>query len=192
VTALSMSERWDLQLARSKDSCRLQGKYFNFSSVTLTAVTTTVNVATLTTGTSLSGSLGNRAYNIGRNYTRYRINKLLVRAYPQNSAVDVDTLVAFSFIDDPSSIQPTTFSDIAEMRASRTALGNRQDSANLELVWTPIDKSKWYYVLDDNSSLSDARLSSPCSFIAITATSGGTCTFSLYYDITFEGATDPQ
>jgi hypothetical protein len=192
VTALSMSERWDLQLAKSKDSCHLNGKFWNFSSIATTLVATTVTVADLSTGSATVGTLGLRAFNIAKNYTRYRINKLLFRAFPANAAIDVDTSVAFAVIDDPSSVQPTSFDQLANFRCSRAALGNRQDSSNLEFEWVPVDRSKWYYVLDDNVSLADARFAAPCTFVAICGTTAGTCTFQVYYDITFEGATSPQ
>jgi hypothetical protein len=207
TTALSLSESWDLKLAKSKDSCRLVDRVL-LSSLTSSGVATSgpifvvsPQVAGPTSGAPpAQGTLGNRAFQLSTVFLRYRINKLLLCWRPV-VGTNTSGAVAIGVVDDPSytassgTTNPSlSYVAVDELRCSHAA----SVYASQEVEWKPLDTTAWYYCTPDPVSMpsvADLRLEYPCSVVGAanycSAVSGTTLgVFQLYYDITFEGAID--
>jgi len=194
-----LSQGWDLKLASAKDSCHLSSRVLAFSPVALTGGAPVLSGSIVSpeiwNGTSVvSGVLGQRPFSIGANYLRYRINRLLACWRPA-VGTQFNGRCAVGFFDDPApggAFVSPTLAIISDLRCSH------EDSIyrDIEVEWTPIDKTRWYYV-DAESTISNAdiRLESPCA-VTVTQDNYGTGfvgllgSLTLYYDMTFEGAVD--
>jgi hypothetical protein len=207
TTALSLSQSWDLQLAKSKDSCRIVDRVV-LSSFTNSGATTngpvfvvSPQVAGATSGAPpIQGTLGNRPFQLSTVFLRYRINKLLLCWRP---VVGTNTSGAFAigFIDDPdfTSSGGTSNPSVGYLALDECRCSHADSVYNSqEVEWKPIDSSAWYYTTPDPVSLpsvADIRLQYACGVagasIFSNANSGTTLgVLQLYYDITFEGAVD--
>jgi len=195
VTALSMSQQWDHQLATRKDACHLSDR------VTLAPISGTTAVSNnsyplgiyVSNGSSVtSGNLGIRVSDIGGCYLRYRINRLLACWRP---IVGTNTAgrISMGFLDDAfpfAASDPTVGITVTDLRCSHSDSVYR----DIEVEWKPVDKKKWYYVdLAAAAASADQRFSVPCILVVLgeglpttTTLYGGV---TVYYDITFEGAT---
>jgi len=200
VASLSLSQVWDSKLARTKDACHLSDRvaFAPFTATSTFATTILPSPIVFISGAYAAGALGQRVFNIGQNYLRYRINRLLA-CYRPVTGTSSSGIVGIGFADDPfpaSTQQPGTFTSIEGLRCSHADSIYRE----IEVEWRPIDPKKWYFVDPDPStsqSVADQRLEIPVSLYASmqfgsfsTATAFGALT--LYYDITFEGADDSE
>jgi len=197
VTALKMSESWDLKLANSKDVCHIVDR-IGFSPLSSTASQSTLSLSfpvsiQQTNGTTISvGILGQRVLNISSGFVRYRINRLLACWKPA-CGTTTSGRASIGFVDDPfpSAVNnPSTEIAAQEVRCSHADTVYR----DIEVEWRPIDRNKWYYVDIAAAGLSaDQRLTTPAlmllTFDALPTTATVLGGPTLYYDITLEGAT---
>jgi len=200
VVALSKSQLWDQTLARAKDACHLTdrialGTVTTVASGAYNAFTTLTPIA-YASGVYVPGSFGQRVFNIARNYARYRINRLLL-CYRPVLGTTTTGIFATGFVDDPNTslIPSISIPTVDELRCSHSDSVYRE----IEVEWKPIDTSLWYFTAPDpvtSQSLADYRFESPVAFagaVGYTASQSQTLgVLQLYYDITFEGAQDPD
>jgi hypothetical protein len=183
-------------LARAKDICHVSDRVSPLSLTLSGAVATFTGSVPIsvyqTNGTTVSsGILGLRVSDIGGCFVRYRINRLLACWRPI-CGTNTSGRIGIGFADDafPYAGQ-TPGNDVAitDFRCSHSDSVYR----DIEVEWTPIDKNKWYYVdINVTGSSADQRLAVPALLVyagdglpTTTTTYGGV---TLYYDLTFEGA----
>jgi hypothetical protein len=194
VTSLSKSQMWDAQLARTKDACHLSDRLI-FVTLTsgagLLSTSIPITVTGYSSGSYVQGTLGSRVFNIGQNYARWRVNRLLA-CYRPVVGTTTPGVLAVGFVDDPNTslVPTTTYTTVDEARCSHADSVYRE----IEVEWRPIDRSIWFYTAADpltSQSLADYRFESPCSLNIASAFTAASTTFGicqLYYDISFEGA----
>jgi len=196
VTALSASQAWDKKLAVSKDRCRVNDRvpYSTVTSSTGTANAFTPLSPIFTNGTStIAGIFGQRVYSIAQNYTRYKINRLLI-CYRPIIGTTASGLIGIGVSDDPAPTpQPGSTVAIGELRCSHVDSVYRE----IEVEWRPTSVGTWYFVdAAVAQDQADYRLEYPgglafaLSYGAVAAQTYGQ--LYIYYDITFEGATENQ
>jgi hypothetical protein len=195
TAALSLSQVWDLKLARSKDSCHVRDRVpvgVIGATTGLASSLTPVSIANTNGSSTTPGIFGNRVYAIGTNYARYRVNRLLATYRPIVGTTTAG-IVGIGFLDDATATftNEGTVGYIEELRCSH----NDSCYRDIEVEWKPIDSSIWYYVFPDvaaTQTTADQRLEYPCSFATVVQYGvAGTISYglsSLYFDITFEGA----
>jgi len=196
VTALSASQAWDKTLATAKDRCRVNDRvpYAVITSSTGTTNSFAPLAPIATNGTTtVPGIFGQRVYSIAQNYTRYRINRLLI-CYRPIVGTTTAGLIGIGVSDDPApSPQPGTTTQVAELRCSHVDSVYRE----IEIEWRPVQPGTWFFV--DSAIAQDqadyrlefpGALATALSYGASAATNYGQV--YLYYDITFEGATENQ
>jgi len=203
VAALSRSEVWDRSLAIRKDSCHVSDRV-SLGSLTgtpsggnLFVPFVTLAPAAITSGVAGPGVLGTRVYDLARCFTRYRINRLLA-VYRPVVGTTTAGIAGVAFLDDPDTAPtegiPQTVISASELRCSHTDSVYR----DIEVEWRPVDGKTWYYTdpAQATPSGADLRFQSPvaigsgAAFVSGTNVSFGV--LYLYYDITFEGAVDPD
>lgn len=111
------------------------------------------------------GTLGDRPLTAGTMFLRYRIKSLVFQIRSVlNFTMDGDH--AFGVADDTEVTTAiiTTPIQIIALRVSRMIRTNQ----SLNLRWSPIDKSKWYYVNSEAGTAADRRFQSPCCFNFLT------------------------
>jgi hypothetical protein len=196
VTALSMSQVWDHKLAVSKDMCHVSDRTTVVAVLNGTVATFNANfpisINLSNTTSVIPGNLGARMNSLGAAFLRYRINRLLACWRPV-AGTTTSGRIALGFLDDafPAAAEtPGNAITVTDLRCSHSDSVYR----DIEVEWRPIDSGKWYYVDVAAAGLSaDQRLAVPCILavagdsLPTTATNYGGVT--LYYDVTFEGAT---
>jgi len=185
TTVVSLSNSWDLKLARSPERLRLTGK--NPLGVLLSGTVSGeyLGVATYGSGAPTTGVLGERPFILSTIFQRYKIIKLLFRIIPQAA---VTGLVAVGVSDDPDGYAPVVAGAIGELRCSRVISISNPGDTNCEFEWAPIDKSQWYYCNPlPTPTNADERLQNVASLTGITTGTGNTAYLDIYYDILFEG-----
>lgn len=157
------------------------------------------NVGTGASGTQLFNpinlgvdGLGDRPNVFGRVYSRYRFKQLMVKYIPQVGSTTGGAL-ALGFNDDTITSDTSSSGSyplVIDFRCS----GEAQVWSRFDVVWKPVDPSKWYYCSQENAT-SDTRFTQQLSLfgaglgIAASTTVGN---IVLYYTIEFEGAIAPQ
>jgi len=192
--ALSQSETWDRQLTVSKSlsNCHVNDRLIGYI---VTSGSTAVTSAVICSKVNAIGTLGQRVFQLSQCFDKWRLNRLLVRITAVNTldSPSISSLAAFGVSDDPINEGPAfTRSNLAELRVARIpTIGN--ESTDFELLWTPVDKSRWYYTATDSATptAEDLRQCSPCAVVAVDNVSTNT-EFSIYYDIVFAGAKNPS
>ena len=122
--------------------------------------------------------MGQRAISVANVFTRFRINRLVLRF----TSIDSDITVGLDDDVVTTAEAPTGASSVFSCRTSVVAA--RGSSRPSVIEWTPIDKSKWYYTFQG----AESRLTVPvCAYWSNTGTS---VTCEVYYEITYAGATN--
>jgi len=196
VTSLSASQFWDRKLATAKDACRVSDRIalgaFTVNSGGTFSFGSPLSPAVSNGTSSVAGLFGQRVFTLGGNFLRYRINRLLA-CYRPIVGTNVSGLAGLGFLDDVDvSTTAETVASIQELRCSHSDSIYRE----IEVEWRPVDPGCWYYFLPDNGrDDADSRLQWPGSLVfgvQYTSASIVVGQIDLYYDITFEGASDPN
>lgn len=137
----------------------------------------------------LPSNISDRMGGIGQYFTRYRIKSLTVK-YISACASTLPGSFVLGFVDDTNELGTGLNADqILNLRKSVESPVWR----NTSLSWTPLDNSKWYYTLNDESAGIGERFSIPCEIVLISdvATSDNNITgvLELFYSVEFAGAT---
>lgn len=131
-------------------------------------------------------------FSIGTNYERWRINAIKLRFISQTAST-TPGLYSIGFADDVvsgTSGGSSNYDDIANLRVSSV----QSSWKDTTLIWTPTDKSKWYYThaTQVGVTVDDPRFVIPCSLLADTANITSATTVGtpyIEYEIVFKGAT---
>jgi len=131
-------------------------------------------------------TLGDRVGGVSIWFSRYRFNSLRFELKAKLPVTTAGTVVHGVLDDANNNAAGSLPYQVLDYRVS----GERHVYMDQTLRWSPLDKSKWYYI----TAGSDARLQYPCTYIvssddSITGPSN-TSVFSLdlHYSVTFEGA----
>jgi len=189
-----LSQVWDQRLALQKDACHLNGRVNVLSISGATTINgTEVSMSILqTNGSAISeGNLGNRPYDVGTCFLRYRINRLLA-CYRPTCGTNTAGRIVIGFVDDPF---PAAAQQPGNALAATDLRCNHSDSVyrDIEVEWTPVDKKRWYYVdVGTTGASADQRLAIPCNLVyagtSLPTTTQEYGAITIYYDISFEGA----
>jgi len=191
--SLSLSESWDrkLSISKSLSNCHVNDRLIGYI---VTSGSTVVQSAVICSKVNAIGTLGQRVFQLSQCFDKWRLNRLLVRMTAINTLDGItNSLPAFGVSDDPINEGPAfTRSNLAELRVARVPTTGIGDSANYEVMWTPVDKTRWYYTATDSATptAEDLRQCSPCAVVAVDNVSTNT-EFSIYYDIVFAGSKNP-
>lgn len=137
----------------------------------------------------------------GTMFLRWKIRSLVFRL-KSNMSTAYNGMVACGVADDTdnTSAAISTSTQIIALRTSRL----ERPYVDITMKWSPVDKSKWYYINPESSS-SDLRFTTPGTFLAVTdqiitnpVILGGTppgsytgivYTIDMHYVLEFRGAT---
>jgi hypothetical protein len=158
----------------------MSGKTF----VTTTALGTLIGAAVLS-----PSAFGNRVAVASGIFARWRIVKLIIKTPSDPAATPLYTAIGVSDDDGAeggSVPAPTTAQEIVELRCS---IANFSQVNPSEFVWTPVDKSRWYYTQQGGSS-ADNRFVIPGTLFVSSSTAGFVVNCLVYYTIEFEGGFD--
>jgi hypothetical protein len=132
--------------------------------------------------------LGDRVGIVSQIFTRFKFNSLRFMLRSKLPVTAVGTTV-HGVLDDDNPATTLSQPAILDFRTSQ----ERHSFSDQTLVWTPIDRTKWYYV----SGSSDGRFTNPCTYVW-NADDPGTgsgvpqglpiASLDIAYSITFEGA----
>jgi hypothetical protein len=180
VISITPTQAFEQSLARTSDAVNLKGKFYlpaNSTSTTPSSI--------LIFGPS---ALGGRAAALSTIFSRYKFKYLRFK-FMSSTATAAPASVSLGILDDALTTEgdfPTTLASLAEFRCSATKFSN--ETVPTEFMWTPADKSLWYYT-EAGASGSDQRLVN--SGILIGASSSS-CTSSIEidYSLVFKGAID--
>jgi hypothetical protein len=180
VISITPTQAFEKSLAQGSDSCPLKGKFY-LPVVGTTATPTSI----LILGPS---ALGGRASVLATVFSRYKFKYLRFK-FMSSTGSSAPAAVSLGILDDASTAEgdfPITLAALAEFRCSATKFSN--ETVPTEFMWTPVDKSLWYYT-EAGSSGSDQRLVN--SGILIGASSAS-CSNSIEvdYSLVFKGAID--
>jgi hypothetical protein len=175
---MSQTEKFNMNLSRGQDSFNLKGKYL------LGGVSLSTSPSTLVILTPLA-QLGARANALSSVFSRYRINRLIIRFLATQS---LGGNAVLGVVDDATveGDAPTTPQDVLECRCSAIAMGN--ETVPVIFNWSPVDRSKWYYTFTGASG-SDPRLTVAATLYAA-STNTSTVDVEIDFDVTFKGAVD--
>lgn len=136
-------------------------------------------------------ALGDRVAAVSAWFSRFRFNSLRFELRSKLGTTTQGTIVA-GVLDDINTSLAALPPEILDYRISM----ERHVFQDLVLKWSPIDKSKWYYIASGQSP-NDVRDAYPCTFYVTSEDQlpGGSVavslySFDLYYSITLEGATN--
>lgn len=180
--ALTPSEVFERTLGRTNDSCVLRGKLI---------INPTLNSTPAQISYLIPNFFGARATAFGNVFSRFRIKALNIRFLPAGNASTGSLATAVGILDDPSSTtSPATGSDVLELRSSALALAGQTVPSNI--LYTPLDKTKWYYTIGVTGS--DNRLTVPGFLYGYVNTPGSSSGLpvgmEIDFSLVFAGATD--
>jgi hypothetical protein len=129
-------------------------------------------------------ALGDRVGVVAGVFTRFKFNSLRFQLKSKLPVTAPGTTVQ-GVLDDDNPATSLSQPAILDLRTSM----ERHSFADQTLVWTPIDKNKWYYV----SGGVDGRFQYPCTYIWNADNPVGfdgfpMASLDIAYSITFEGA----
>jgi hypothetical protein len=141
-------------------------------------------------------NLGDRPAQVAPAFLRYRFRRLRT-VFKCSMGTNSTGLIAMGIADD-TDVTATPNPTAAQIMSMRKAV-EFQAGKNASLTWTPVDKTKWYYVDAENSN-NDARFTIPATLFlisdqTITAPPGTSWNASpvgvidVYYEIEYSGAT---
>lgn len=122
-------------------------------------------------------------------FQKWRIRKLGFQVF-SNVPVDVQGAIGFGVCDDPDAGVPTTIDEIVSNRVSYAAhCGGHHPM----IYWSPIKSTQWLFTNDQLTS--DDRFEMPGNLYVGTwgfnASSGSSFRIRVYYDVEFDGLTNP-
>jgi len=175
---MTQSEAFERQVVRAGDATVLRGKLL-------------ANGAGSTTPSSVfvlnGSSLGTRCAAMAAIYSRYRFKYIRVKFLFTGGSYTG----AMGVYDDATGAEggnPTTLSNVSELRASGTSLGGQTTPVFFE--WKPADPSLWYYTSAGQSG-SDVRLVNSGILYAISASATGVMYgVEVDYCLVYKGAVD--
>jgi len=175
---MTQTEKFNQNLSRGQDSFNLKGKYL-LSGVSLSSTPSTLIILTPVT------QLGARANALSTVFSRYRINRLIVRFL---STTSLGGNAVIGIVDDSpgEGDAPATPQDVLELRCSAIAMGN--ETVPVIFNWSPVDRTKWYYTFTGASG-SDPRLTTVATMYGASG-NVSTVDVEVDYDITYKGAVD--
>jgi len=167
-----------MNLSRGQDSFNLKGKYL-LSGVSLSTTPSTLIIITPT------GQLGARCSALASVFSRFRVNRLIIRFLATTS---LGGNAVLGIVDDTTGEgdNPTTPADVLELRCSAIAMGN--ETVPVIFNWSPVDRTKWYYTFTGASG-SDPRLVVPATLYGASG-NASTVDVEVDFDVTFKGAVD--
>jgi hypothetical protein len=179
VTALTPSQAFEMQLARTNDSFALRGKSLLFTSVSSASVTLVSNFT--------ASSFGNRTNDLSLAFTRYRFKYIRFRVLPADTTTTTPSVV-FGIVDDPDpSNPPTTINALMNARCSCLVFGGQ--TVPQEFTWKPVDPKKWYYITSGSSSSADPRFSQAANlYVGSGSTATASFDIEVDYSIVYAGA----
>lgn len=183
MLSLTPAEVFERTLGRTNDSCVLRGKLI----ITPNLTNTPSQVSYL-----VPNFFGARATQFAGVFSRFRIKAINLRFLPSaggTGGAGPAVATVFGILDDPSSqVVPTTGSDVLELRSSALALPAQTVPSNI--LYTPVDKTKWYYIGGTGTS-PDPRLTVP-GFLYGYANSATAVSSAVEIDfsLVFAGASD--
>jgi hypothetical protein len=175
---MTPTEAFEASLSRGTDATVLRGK------LALTANTSVTPAAVLALNPS---SLGVRCSAIAAIFSRYRFKYVRIKFLNGLGAIGTN-FGALGVQDDIGLTlnTPTSVSGVLELRCSGSAFNNQTIPTQIE--WTPVDKSLWYYTIND---LTESRLStSGILYSAGLNTATASLDVEIDYCIVFQGASD--
>lgn len=170
-----MTSKLEVQRANSTDAISFIGKLFFNHALT----TTTPGLAR----TLHPDYLGERAADLARIYSYYKIKELVVR-FSANSPVILGVLDDIIGEGDA----PTTYSDVSELRSSMVSHGTGGQPPT-ELYWKPVDSDLWYKCYSAGSLTSELYESGNLYVTQPTAVVT-TVSVEMTFKIVFKGALD--
>jgi len=180
LTLIEASER---QFATRSDVIHVRGKQL----VTFASITAAASAVFF-----LPGDFGARGAALASLYSRWRVERVLIKLYPFGSTAVVLT---FGIQDDNSAegggtVDPTTATDVLALRTSCSTGAFTTIPTLME--WSPIDRASplWYFTQGTAASGADQRLVAPFTIWA--ATNAGSLTgmfIEMHYTLSFKGAT---
>jgi len=174
---MTATQNFEQRLVQSNDATVLRGKFLLSPSLTAASVS---NILTIN-----SSALGARAAALSGIFAKYRFKQIIVKF------VAVTSGAVIGLLDDASGAEgdaPTSGGGVLELRAS--ALANPGESVPQQLVWKPVDRTKWYYTFAGASG-SDPRLTIPAIMYGVANIGTGTpVVIEVDYELVFSGAVD--
>jgi len=182
--SLTLIEASEKQFATRSDIIHVRGKQF----VTFAAPTTSPTALFF-----LPGDFGARGASMASLYSRWRVEKVLLKVYPLGAT---GTIVMIGIQDDNSAegggtVDPTTATDVL---ALRTSCSNGAFATTPTLMeWSPIDRASplWYFTQGTAASGDDVRLVAPFTLWAVSSPSALSTALSIemHYTLSFKSAT---
>jgi len=187
VVARTPSQAFEKMLASRSDQSRLCGKCLTTLSSGSGGAPASSNIN--------PPFLGVRPAAYAALFTRWRVNRLIVKFIVANSTALEAGVVGFLDDSNTSADVPTSAAGVLALRCSvsiplQTTAFSSSVSTFQEYEWRPSRSSpKWFYTTLEGSS-SDPRLEVPCSVFVAGSSATANFTIEIDYDITFDGACD--
>jgi len=174
VMVMTPIERFESNLASQSDAFNLKGKLL-------------IPIGSVGTSPTLifpliPSNMGARATALGVNFSRYRINRLWFKFFPDGA----NPATVMGIVDDSSAETgdvPTTTSGLLELRCSGVALAGQTVPTIVE--YKRLD-NLWRYCQAGASG--DPRLYNQAAFYMAVSAAAGAVTVEMDFDITFKGA----
>jgi hypothetical protein len=170
-----MTSKLEVQRSQTTDAISFIGKLmFNHS------LTTTAPALTRTLHPDF---MGERAADLARIYSYYKIKELVVRFSANNPVICgvLDDIIG-------EGDAPATFSDVSELRSSMVSHGQGGQPAT-ELYWKPVDTDLWYKCYSAGTSTNELYESGNM-YLALPTAATTVVTVEMTFKIVFKGALD--
>lgn len=170
-----MTSKLEVQRAQTTDAISFIGKlYFNHS---------LTNTTPALARTLHPDFMGERAADLARIYSYYKIKELVVR-FSANFPVIAGVLDDIIGEGDA----PTTYTDVSELRSSMVSHGTGAQPPT-ELYWKPVDTDLWYKCYSAGS-LTNELYESGNFYLTQPQTANATVTVEMTFKMVFKGALD--